>query len=106
MGKHKATKVVRKKRCFPLILLFHCAATSVSPLFKCLELAFIGGGGGEREEGCILITDLPFLKTCWSVNEVLASTEERSVDISWYGYSHLRTFALIVSAHPYSVRNS
>ena len=51
MGKHKATKVVRKKRCFPLILLFHCAATSVSPLFKCLELAFIGGGGGGEGGG-------------------------------------------------------
>ena len=102
MGKHKATKVVRKKRRSPLTFLFHCAATSVFRLFKYLELAFIGGGRG----GCILITEFPFLKTCWSVNEVLASTEERSVDISWYGYSHLRTFALIVSAHPYCVRNS
>ena len=46
MGKHKATKVVRKKGRSPLIFLFHCAAPTVPPQFKCLELAVIGGGGG------------------------------------------------------------
>ena len=51
MVRHKATKVVRKERRSPLTFLFHCAATSVSPLLKCLELAFIGGGGGGGGEG-------------------------------------------------------
>ena len=46
MGKHKATKVVRKKGRSPLIFLFHCAAPTVPPQFKCLELAFMGGGEG------------------------------------------------------------
>ena len=56
MGKHKATKVVRKKGRSPLIFLFHCAAPTVPPQFKCLELAFMGGGGGW----CVLITEFPF----------------------------------------------
>ena len=47
MGKHKATKVVRKKGRSPLIFLFHCAAPTVPPHLKCLELAVIGGGGRE-----------------------------------------------------------
>ena len=39
MGRHKATKVVRIKGSSPLIFQFHCAAPTVPPLCKCLELA-------------------------------------------------------------------
>ena len=46
MGRHKAKKVVRKEGRSPLIFQFHCAAPTVPPLCKRLELAFFRGGGG------------------------------------------------------------
>ena len=39
MGRHTATKVVRIKGSSPLIYQFHCAAPTVPPLCKRLELA-------------------------------------------------------------------
>ena len=39
MGRHTATKVGRIKGSSPLIFQFHCAAPTVPPLYKCLELA-------------------------------------------------------------------
>ena len=45
VDRHKATKVVRKEGRSPLIFQFHCAAPTVPPLCKRLELAFFRGGG-------------------------------------------------------------
>ena len=93
MGREKATKVVRKKGRSPLIFQFQMRCTHFSPTMQMPGIRFFRGGewgGGSYP------TEFPF-KLCWSVNKVLASTEERGVDICWCGYSHLSVCSLLIS---------